>query len=469
MRQNQLPLAALPAAPAPLAVLASLAAILLSLLIALIPASAQAQKLRLIRDAETENIIRIYATPLFQASGFSPSAIQVYLVQDPTLNAFATPGLRIFLHTGLLISAKDPLEVIGVIAHETGHLASGHTVTRPDAARTASTTVIASYVLGLAAALATGRGEIAGAAVAGGQDIAIKSLLSYTRGQEQAADQYAVNLLNGTGQSPQGMLDFMRQIGTQETLFGTPQDPYLRSHPVTTERITFLEEQVRTSPFGTKPADPDLVALHARMRAKLIGFLESPASVLQHYPKSDTSVPARYARATAEYRAGRVEDALAILNGLIAEYPDDPYFLELKGQILFEHGRIAEAVPEFESASKLLPDSAQIHLAAAQARIELEDPAQDEIALKHLAATLRDEPGNSFAWRLTAIAHGRQGDVGLTALALAESAIARGDAKEALDQSKRAQHILSEGAPAWLRARDLEDLAQRRVDKAARR
>ena len=445
-----------------------LAALALVVLLAVLPAQAQAQKIRLIRDAETENIIRAYATPLFQASGLSPSAIDVYLVQDSSLNAFVTPGLKMFIHTGLLMRAAGPLEVIGVLAHETGHIAAGHTVTRQDAARSAATKAIASYILGFAAALATGRGEVASAAIRGGQDIAIKGLLSYTRGQEAAADQFAVDVLNGTGQSPRGLLDFMRQVGGQEVLFGTQQDPYLRTHPVTAQRVAFLEEQVRRSPHADTPPDPRLVALHDRMRAKLIGFLEPPARTFETYPESDTSLPARYARATAHFQAGDIKKSLSLLDSLIAENPDDPYFRELRGQILFENGRVADAVPDYEAATRLLPDSGQLHLLAAHARLETNDPGQVDPALDHLAVTLRQESGNSFAWRLSAIAHGRRGDVGMTALSLAESAIARGKAREALEQARRAQSLLSEGSPAWLRAQDLEDLAQRRVDKENR-
>ena len=446
--------------------LAALAALILSLLLATAPMRAQAQGLSLIRDAEIESIIREYVTPLFQASGFSPGAIEVYLVRDNSLNAFVTPGLKMFIHTGLLMRAEDPLEVIGVLAHETGHLAAGHPITRQDATRTASTTALASYILGLAAALASGRGEFAAAGVSLGQDLAVKGLLSYTRSQESAADQYAVNVLNGIGQSPKGLLDFMRVIGEQEVLYGSRQDPYLRTHPVTSERIAFLEEQVRRSPYGDKKADPKLVAMHARMRAKLVGFLEPPERTFQRYPESDTSLPARYARATAYFQAGDVAKSLSLLDGLIAENPDDPYFRELRGQILFEHSRVKEAVPEYERATQLLPEAGQLHLLAAHAQLETNDPAYIDSALDHLAVALRQEPGNGFAWRLNAIAHGRRGDVGMTALSLAESAIARGDSKEALDQSKRAQGILAEGTPSWLRARDLEELAQRRVDKA---
>ena len=446
----------------------TLAALAVLLLPAGLPAPAQAQQISLIRDAETESIIRTYATPLFQAAGLSPSAIKVYLVRDPSLNAFVTTGLRMFIHTGLLMRAEDPLEVIGVIAHETGHLAAGHTVTRQDAVRSATTTALASTILGFAAALATGRGEFASAAVRGGQDIAVKGLLSYTRGQEAAADQYAVDLLNGTGQSPRGLLNFMRVLGGQEVLFGSQQDPYLRTHPITAQRIAFLENQVARSPYGDKPADPRLVALHERMLAKLTGFLEPPPRTFERYPESDTSLPARYARAIAHFQAGDIERALALLDALIAEHPEDPYFRELRGQILLENGRVAEAVPDYEAATALLPESGQLHLLAAHARLETNDPEEVEPALEHLAVALREESGNAFAWRLSAIAHGRRGDVGMTALSLAEGAIVRGEPEEALGQAKRAQSILAEDSPAWLRARDLEDLAQRRVDKKNR-
>lgn len=443
--------------------------LLLTLVIAVVPLRAQAQNLRLIRDAEIENIIRIYATPLFQASGFSPQAIKVFLVQDSSLNAFATTGLRMFIHTGLLMKAEDPLEVIGVIAHETGHIAAGHMITRPDAARSASTAVIASYVLGLAAALASGRGDVGVAIVAGGKDIAIKNLLSYSRGQESAADQFAVNVLNGTQQSPRGLLEFLRLVGGQEALLRSQQNPYLRTHPVTAERISFLEDQVARSAYGQKPAPPNLIALHARMRAKLFGFLQTPAQVLLRYPESDTSLAARYARATTYYRAGQIDKSLTLITGLIADFPDDPYFRELKGQILFDDGRIPEAVPEYEAATRLLPDSSQLHLLAAQALLELDKQDQNAAALVHLEKTLQDEPRNSFAWRLTAIAHGRQGNVGMTALSLAESANLRGRAGEALKQSKRAQRILAEDSPAWLRAHDLQRLSQRKLKKAGKR
>ncbi|MEE9208904.1 MAG: M48 family metalloprotease, partial [Kiloniellales bacterium] len=218
-------------------VIATVSAAMLLALAAASPVQGKAKQLRFIRDAEVENIIRAYATPLFHAAGLNPQAIDVYLVNDSRLNAFVLPGLNMFIHTGLLMRAEDPLQLIGVIAHETGHLAAGHTVTRQENLRRSSQGVIASYVLGLAAALASGRPQLGQAVIAGGQDIALKNLLSYTRSQESAADQAAIRLLNGTGQSPRGLLEFLRILGGQEVLLLSNQDPYLRSHPLTQDRV----------------------------------------------------------------------------------------------------------------------------------------------------------------------------------------------------------------------------------------
>lgn len=446
-------------------IFASLMAVLTMVLAVNAPTPVEAKEGQLVRDAEIEDIIRAYATPLFQAAGLSPNDINVYLIRDSRLNAFVTPGLRMFINTGLLMRAETPLQVIGVIAHETGHLAAGHTATRGDSLSQATATVLASYVLGLGAALATGRPEIASAVLSGGQDIALKGLLSYTRNQESAADQAAVRLLKGTHQSPRGLLEFMEILGGQEVLYSSNQDPYLRTHPLTQDRITFLEDQVTHSPYADTPASPELIAMHNRMRAKLYGFIEPLDRVEQKYPPSDDSVPARYARAIAHYQGGDIKQALELTDALIREFPDDPYFHELKGQMQFEYGRLAEALPEYQEAVRLRPRSAQLRLGLAQVQIESNRPDLNDAALDHIEATLREEPDNSFAWRLAAVAYGRKGDVGMTALALAERALAQGQAKEARDQAVRARDILPTGSPGALRAADIEGLADRLIKK----
>lgn len=441
--------------------LAAPLALCMALWIAVAPATAQGQSVSIIRDAEIEAIIRTYATPLFQTAGLSPQAITVYLVDDDSLNAFVTPGLRMFINTGLILQTQDPGALIGVIAHETGHLAGGHTATRGDALEQAQMGVIASTILGLGAAILTGRGEAAHAVMSGGQDIALKGLLSYTRSQEMAADQAAVRLLNATGQSISGLVEFMHTLEDQEVLLSSNQDPYLRTHPLTGDRIQFLDHEDKVSPNHGKPTDPELVVLHGRMRAKLAGFLETPEKVARLYPKTDSSRDARYARAIVEYRNAHLEASVPLIDGLIAEEPDNPYFHELKGQMLFENGRLAEALGPYQKAVSLAESSPQLELGLARVLIELNRPGDNEAAIPHLDAVLREETGNGFAWRLKAVAHGRIGETGLAALALAEMSLARGDHRGAISQAARALHELPESSPGWLRAQDLKQLAER--------
>jgi predicted Zn-dependent protease len=431
----------------------------------LAPVEAYGQGIRLIRDAEIENIIRDYSTPLFQAAGLNPQSIQVYLVVDNSLNAFVTAGQRMFINTGLLMKSDDPLEVIGVIAHETGHMAGGHSITRSQEARGAQTKAIAAYVLGLASALATGQPGLATAVISAGQDVALKGLLSYTRGQEQAADQAAVRYLNETGQSPRGVLEFMRILSGQEILLAANQDPYLRSHPLTQDRIAFMERAVADSPYGNTPARPEFIVMQARIQAKLIGFLRSTRDVFRAYPETDRSLPARYARTIALYRAADLGQALPMIDQLIAEHPVDPFFHELRGQMLFENGRLADALPSYRRAVELLDSSAMVRLSLAHTLVELDAPALDEEAIDQLEAVLASEPRNSLAWRLSAIAYGRKGDKGMTALSLAEAALLRGQLVDARGQAARAQDLMPRGSPGWLRAQDLENEAARLQSK----
>ncbi len=429
------------------------------------PAGAAPQKVRFIRDAEIENIIRTYATPLFQAAGLNPRTMQVFLIDDDRLNAFVTGGTSLFIYTGLLIRAEDPLEVIGVIAHETGHIQGGHIAARIDEGRQAGKGLLISYALGLAAVLATGRGELGLAALLGGQDIVLKNLLAYSRSHEQAADQAAIRLLHATEQSPRGLLEFMRVLSGQEVLLSSNQDPYLRTHPLSIERVTFLEEQVALSPYADKPASPELMALHGRMRAKLIGFLRPLSQVYKTYPQDDPSLEARYALAIAYYRAASLDRALPLIDGLLAENPESPYFHELRGQMLFENGRLSEGLPNLETAVRLLPDAPQIRLLLARALLETNDPALNGAAIEHLQVMVRDEPNNAFAWRLAATAYGRAGDDGMTALALAEAALASGEFAMAGVHADRALKVLASDSPYWLRASDVQNEAERQAAK----
>lgn len=427
--------------------------------------TAWAQGITVIRDAEIEHSVRTFATPLFQAAGLNPNTLEIFLIEDDTLNAFVVPGGRMFLHTGLILRTDDPTELMGVIAHETGHIAAGHTFSRGDQIRNATLKAIAGALLGLGAGLATGDSGAAAAGSIIGQDMALRGLLSFTRGQENAADQAAIRYMRSAGYSPQGLLDFMQVMEDQEALMSSNQEPYLRTHPMTRDRVRALEQAVQDHSGEAGNIDPELTRMHARMRAKLSGFLESERKVQRRYPESDTSVPARYARAISDYRNGRLERALEGMSALIEEHPKDAFFHEMRGQMLMEHGRLEEALPAYRTATQLLPEEPLVRLALAQVQVHLDRPEMDQAALENLAKVRAREDDNPTAWRLTAIAQGRQGDKGRAALALSEMNYARGEWREAVGQAERAKKLLDNSTAAWLRASDLSEAASRRAEE----
>jgi predicted Zn-dependent protease len=417
--------------------------------------------LGLIRDAEIENTIRAYASPLFDAAGLDPDAVNVYLIQDKALNAFVAGGQNIFVTTGLLMRAENSLQVIGVIAHETGHIAGGHLARMADELRGASNQALIAQILGVLIAVGTGQGGAAVAVGAGGIHLAERTLLQYSRVQEQAADQAALQYLDRTRQSARGMAEFFDILGDQELLSAARQDPYVLTHPLTRDRAEFVRNHVAKSPNSGVAANPRFEEMFRRMRAKLVGFVEPVARTQQAYPDKDASLPARYARAIALYRAARLDAAVPLVDGLIAEEPKNPYFHELKGQMLFETGKVKEALAPYVESVRLAPNEPLLRTSLAHVQIELNDPALEHEALRNLMAALQKDTANPTAWRLAATAYGRNGDLGMSALSLAEFNLLTGKPVDARGQAIRAKRLLKEGSPGWLRAEDIERATDR--------
>ncbi len=429
--------------------------------IGLIPGEAAAQRLSFIRDAEVENTIRAFATPLFRAAGLDPAVIGVHLVNDKSLNAFVAGGLNLFINTGLLIRSEHAGQVIGVIAHETGHISGGHLSRTQEALRNATTESILAVVLGVAAGIVTGRGDVGAAIITGGAQVGQRSILQYSREQESAADQAGIAFLENTGQSPLGLLEFLGVLQDQELLTIGRQDPYVRTHPITSERVSSARAALARSRFAENRISPEFTTMHRRMRAKLIGFME-PDRALIEYKEADTSVEARYARAIALYKKPDLARALPLIDGLIAGSPNDPYFHELKGQILFENGRTSEALGSYERAVALLPDQPLLRTSLAQVQLELNNPALIKPALDNLNRAVAVDRRNGLTWQLLAVAHGREGQTGMLALALAERAQLQGNKSEARQQADRAERLLPHGSPGWLRAQDIKVEAEKK-------
>ena len=428
------------------------------------PASAQ-EVPGLIRDAEIEATIRAYATPLWKAAGLDASFVQVYLVNSGEINAFVAGGQRLFINTGLLMRADRPNEVIGVIAHETGHMAGGHLLRIQDALENATAQSIIGFLLGTAGAVLARDGSVAEAGAMAGQSMAIRSLFAYSVGQEERADTAGLGFLEQTCQSARGLLQFFEILEKEEFLAPRNQDPYMVTHPFTSTRADHVREFVAHAKCSDAVDPPELVDRHKRMLAKLRGFLNPPGDVLKAYPESDKSVYARYARAAAYHQIPMDDRALAEMDSLLKEKPDDPYFNELKGQILFEGGKVADSVQWYRKAVKALPDVPLLRVELAQAVIEgTEKGPQLQEALSILKDAVREDDSNADAWHDLGMVQGKLGNIGEASLALAEEALLEGDVKLAVEQARRAAELLPRGSPGWIRADDITHQAQSRRD-----
>ena len=437
--------------------------LLLALVLALgVPAVAGAQnrapKLDFIRDAEIEHIIRDYARPIFKAAGIDPEAVEIILVRDEAINAFVAGGQNLFIHTGLIMECDNPEQLIGVIAHESGHIAGGHLFRGRDAMENASAEAMVAMVLGVGAAVLSGQGNAAGAIGMGGSDVAMRSYLAFSRTQEASADQAGLSFLDNIHLSTQGFYDFLQKLSGQELLPTSRQASYTRTHPLTRERIDAVADHLQNSPWKNKHMSASDGESFARMKAKLIGFMR-PGVALRRYPADNPAVAARYARAIAYYQQGDIRNALPMIDALIAQEPRNPYFYELKGQVLMENRRLAESLAPYRKSVELDPQSGLLRGALAQALIEINTPAYTEEALKQLDFATRQEKDAPMLWRLVATAWGRKNNDGMVAYAMAEEAIARGDRAAARFHSEHAEKLLPRGSPGWLRAQDIHAVA----------
>ncbi|MSO70336.1 MAG: M48 family peptidase [Alphaproteobacteria bacterium] len=419
----------------------------------LAPAHAEG-RLSLIRDAEIEHTIGSYAQPLFAAAGLDAEAVKIHLVNDPRLNAFVAGGLNLFINTGLLEASETPNEVIGVIAHEIGHIEGGHLIRRKEAMENATAEAILAMVLGTAVAAAGG--GLAGAVIyQGGAEMAQNSLLRYSQSQESAADQAGVRYLDQTGQSAHGLLKLFGKLSDLDVLSSQRQSPYQRTHPLTRERMRFVEYHVEGSKFSGVQDPPARLQAHGRMVAKLIGFLETPERVFKLYPATDKSIPARYARAVAYHRNADLPKALAETESLIAEQPDDPYFQELKGQILFERGELKAAVAPYRRAAELAPRTALLRAELGRVLIESGEKNALPLAIENLRVAVAGEPTYAPHWHFLGVALGRNGDFPESSLAFAERAILNGRGPEARFHAEKALKGLPPGTPQAVRAQDI--------------
>lgn len=429
-------------------------------------APAAAQNLPLIRDTEIENLLNDYAKPLFRAAGLGSGRIKVRIVQNDAFNAFVLDGRNVFVHTGTLTQAQTPNEVIGVIAHESGHITGGHMAALRARIAKDQTRVLLAQILGIGLMVAGGvaggdtardLGGVGQGVLFGGNEVVMRSLLAERRQQESAADQAGLTILNQTKQSGRGMLATFERFAAQEYISDAQKEAFARSHPLSTERLARLRKLVETSPYYNVKDAPELQLRHDLMRAKLSGYLDRPQVVYNRYPATDASLPARYARAIARFfqgGPGGLEAALAETDSLLRERPDYAYFWEMKGDLLMRSGRSHEAIPFLRHALKLDPGASLIRVQLAGALQD--DPGQGEVneSVALLRRAVADDE-NSRAYRLLANSYYKQGKQPEADAMIAQAYFIEGDLKQAQLFAKRAQLKLRSGTPEWLKNDDI--------------
>lgn len=429
----------------------------ISIIAVTIPAQAQeGRDTVIIRDTEIEAVIREWTEPVIRAAGLDPEAVNFILVRSDDLNAFVAGGQNVFIYTGLLERTENAGEVVGVVAHELGHIRGGHLVRTRGAMESASYESLIGTLLGLGAAIATGEGGLGAAVAAGSRSAAVSRFLAFSRVQESSADQAGMSYMEKAGVDPRGLVSFMEKLASQELLPPEQQSEYVRTHPLARDRIEALEAGYERSANKGVPPSAQWKDQHGRVLAKLKAFIH-PERIEWDYGGKDLSVTAEYARAIAAYRNNRVEEALAKMDGLLDQEPDNPFFLELKGQMLRDFGRLEESVPVYRRAVELYPDGPLIRTAYAHALIETAEKSPENIgeAIRQLDRSVRDDPRSTLSFRLLATAYGRKGQEAMAKLYLAEEALLRQQRDLARQQAQAAREGLEKGSRPWLRAQDI--------------
>lgn len=408
----------------------------------------------LIRDAEIETTLREWSNPIFEAAGLTPDDVKLFIINDPSINAFVANGQHVHINSGLIIKADSPGQIKGVIAHETCHIACGHSVTRQRAAQTAMRPALVSIGLGILA-IAAGEGGAGAALIGSSQKFAALNFFIHTRAEEATADAAAVEYLTSIGESPAGLVEFFENFRYQEVMSDSRREPFFRAHPLAADRIRAVRQLAEDSGMMDVPASERSLKQYRRMRAKLIGFLETPNKVSREYPQSDQSIPARYARAIAALRVSDIQLALTETESLIKDEPDNPYFYELKGQILFESGHAAESVAPHQRSNDLLPGNTLLLVNLARSLNARAAPGDLKKAENALRDALIADPENGFAWAQLAITLDKQDRRPEAQLATAEAAYSVGDIVRANMFAGRAIQDLPKGTPVYRRADDI--------------
>lgn len=407
-----------------------------------------------LRDAEIEDTLRTMTTPILSAAGIPSDSVRIFLINAPSINAFVAGGMNIFIHTGLILNTENPSMLMGVIAHETGHIAGAHISQLKGATEEASLGALFSYILGAAAAIG-GAGEVGKAILTGGQNVAMRNLLTHYRSNEQQADQAGISYMESINMPPQGMLQMFELLRRNERQHSGNSDPYLRTHPLTSERIAAMRNAVNASDIKADAVPARYKLMHKRMVAKLYSFLETPEKTFKRYPASDTSESGHLARAVAWFKTPDITKALKEVDLLIKKAPNNAFSYDLKGQILFENGRIDEAIAAYEKAIKLKPNHGMLLSDLGKSYVATGKPELLPKAIHILEKSGRADDSNHKTFHQLAIAYGKLGKIGQSNLSLAKEASLLNKPKDSLLYATHAKEKLKLDSPQYVQAEDI--------------
>lgn len=433
-------------------------AVSLAMILCLTIEPAAAQGIDLIRDTEMERVLKSYEDPIATAAGLDPAAIKIYIVNDPSINAFVAEGQNIFVNTGLFLQLHTPNQVIGVMAHETGHIAGGHLLRDTSAISKASVPMLIGLAVGIAAMIA-GAGDAGMGAMMLGEQAAQAQFFAFSRVQEATADQMGQRFLRATHQSGEGMVEVFEQMANARAMSMNINNPFISDHPADRERIALLQRLADASPYRDVKDSPESLHEFHMIQAKLAGFLANVDAVLTRYPPSDTSEEARYARSIAYFRKPELKSALAEMNSLLKDEPKNPYFWEVLGQIYVSMGQPEKGVGPYQKAVDALPDAPLLRVLLASAQLATDKPVLAKPALDNLKVALLRENDDTFTWYETAQAYSALGNQPMADLSTAERFYYAGIMPKAAFFAKRAAHGLAQGSPDWERANDIMSVA----------
>jgi len=408
----------------------------------------------IIRDAEIENFLEEISHPIFSEANLNLNSVDIYIFNDKSINAFVACGQKIFVNTGLIQSFETPSMLRGVMAHETGHIAGGHLARSDEALERAQTPMIVGLLLGIGAAIA-GDGDAAQALLLGSQQIAQGMVAKYSRSQESAADQAAIKYLEGIKKSSNGMLEVLYKFANQEALSSNRQSVRVRSHPISRDRIRSLEQKVNKSQFIDERDNEKILFQYKMIQAKLDGFLNNPNDVIRKAKKDSSLIFNKYSLAVAYYRKALLKESLSALNEMINQYPNNPWFYELKGQVLYESGKIRESIIPYRKSLSISPNEPLLMVALATALNALENKNNAIEAISLLKKSLMHDQKNTQTWFQLAISYSRINDIGNAELASAERHFLTGNVKMASFHAKKSLKYNKNSSISKLRAQDI--------------